>query len=111
VEQPAGKAKEEREKYSGETEMRVARAKEKKGSGKKEINRTLCMSHEAETMEDALKAIECYSVSIQKVSTQISIYSSLYQPVQRSGAPQFPFHIRPCFFNRIVIRRIRRQVQ
>jgi hypothetical protein len=60
VEQPGGKAKEEREKYPGEIEMRVVQAKEEKGGGKKEINWTLYTSHEVETMEDALKAIEYY---------------------------------------------------
>jgi transposase len=64
VEQLAGKAKEEREKYPGETEMRVVQVKEKKKSGesggKKEINWTLYTSHEVETREEALKAIEYY---------------------------------------------------
>jgi hypothetical protein len=64
VEQPAGRTKEEREKYPGEIEMRVVQAKEEKGDGaadgKKEINWTLYTSHEVETMEEALKAIEYY---------------------------------------------------
>jgi hypothetical protein len=44
--------------------MYVVQAKEEKGAGaadgKKEINWTLYTSHEVETMEDALKAIEYY---------------------------------------------------
>jgi hypothetical protein len=64
VEQPAGRAKEEREKYPGEIEMREVQAKEEKGDGaaggKKEINWTLYTGYEVETREDALKAIEYY---------------------------------------------------